>query len=60
VWWRALALLLALVAIAIVREIPIVGGLAWWILFLAGLGAFTIRTWQGFRDEPPAAAAASR
>jgi cytoskeletal protein CcmA (bactofilin family) len=55
VWWRALFLLIALVAIAIVKQVPIVGNLAWWLLFLAGLGAFTIRTWQGFRDEPPAA-----
>jgi cytoskeletal protein CcmA (bactofilin family) len=60
VWWRALFLLIALVAIALVKLVPFVGDLAWWILFLAGLGAFTIRTWQGFRDEPAAPAAATR
>lgn len=51
VWWRALFLLLALVAIAIVKQVPVIGDLAWWLLFLAGLGAFTMRTWQGFRLE---------
>ena len=51
VWWRALFLLLALLAIAIVRQVPIIGDLAWWLLFLAGLGAFTMRTWQGFKTD---------
>lgn len=56
VWWRALFLILALVVIALVKQVPVAGDLAWWLLFLAGLGAFTIRVWQGFRDEAPAAA----
>jgi hypothetical protein len=55
VWWRALALLLAIIAIAILHRVPVVGELAWAILFLAGLGAFTLRAWQGFRDDPAAA-----
>jgi NADH:ubiquinone oxidoreductase subunit 5 (subunit L)/multisubunit Na+/H+ antiporter MnhA subunit len=28
--------------------------------FLAGLGAFTMRTWQGFREEPARPSAATR
>jgi hypothetical protein len=49
--WRALFLVLAIVAIAFVRRVPVVGPLAWAILFLAGVGAFTLRAWQGIRDE---------
>ncbi len=52
VWWRALFMLLAIVVIAIVRQVPVAGPLAWWVLFLAGIGAFTLRSWQGFRDDP--------
>ena len=52
VWWRALFMLLAVVAIAIVRQVPFAGPLAWWALFLAGIGAFTMRAWRGFRDDP--------
>ncbi len=52
VWWRALFMLLAIVVIALVRRVPVAGGLAWWLLFLAGVGAFTLRAWQGFRDDP--------
>lgn len=52
VWWRALFMLLAIVAIAIVRQVPVAGWLAWWALFLAGIGAFTMRSWQGFRNDP--------
>jgi cytoskeletal protein CcmA (bactofilin family) len=52
VWWRALFMLLAMVAIAILRLVPVVGDLAWCLLFLAGIGAFTLRAWQGFRTEP--------
>ncbi len=51
VWWRALFLLLALAAIAIVKQVPFAGDLVWWLLFLAGLGAFTMRTWQGFKTD---------
>ncbi|MGQ0429293.1 MAG: bactofilin family protein [Gammaproteobacteria bacterium] len=57
-WWRVLFLLLALIAIAIVKQIPLLGGLAVFLLFLAGVGAFTMRTWQGFRRNPEAPAAA--
>ena len=49
VWWRALFLVLAIVVIAFVRQIPVVGDIAWWLLFLAGVGAFTMRAWRGFR-----------
>jgi hypothetical protein len=55
VWWRALFLLLAIVAIAVVKAVPVVGPIAAMLLFLAGLGAFTLRAWQGFRSEPAAA-----
>jgi cytoskeletal protein CcmA (bactofilin family) len=52
VWWRALFMLLAMVAIALLRLVPVVGDLAWCLLFLAGIGAFTLRAWQGFSTEP--------
>ena len=52
VWWRALFMLLAIVVIAIVRQVPVAGHLAWWVLFLAGVGAFTLRAWQGFKTDP--------
>jgi cytoskeletal protein CcmA (bactofilin family) len=55
VWWRALFLLLAIVAIAVVKAVPVAGPIAAMLLFLAGLGAFTLRAWQGFRSEPAAA-----
>ncbi len=55
VWWRALFMLLAIVAIAIVRQVPVLGNLAWWVLFLAGVGAFTMRAWQGFKNDPAVA-----
>jgi cytoskeletal protein CcmA (bactofilin family) len=51
VWWRALFLFLALIAIAIVKQVPVVGGLVVLALFIAGIGAFTMRSWQGFRLE---------
>jgi cytoskeletal protein CcmA (bactofilin family) len=59
VGWRILFLLLALVVIAIVRQIPFVGGVVVALLFVAGIGAFTMRAWQGFRrdtDQAPATA----
>lgn len=55
VWWRALFMVLALVAIAFVKAVPVVGPLACWALFLAGLGAFTMRAWAGLRNEPATA-----
>jgi hypothetical protein len=57
-WWRVLFLFLALIVIAIVEEIPVLGGLAVFLLFLAGIGAFAMRSWQGFRRDPEAPAAA--
>jgi hypothetical protein len=51
-WWRALFLVLAIVVVAFVKAIPVVGPLAWWILFLAGVGAFTLRAWAGLRNDP--------
>ena len=55
VWWRALFLLLAIIAIAVVKAVPVAGDAAAFVLFLAGLGAFTLRAWQGLRSEPSAA-----
>jgi cytoskeletal protein CcmA (bactofilin family) len=55
VWWRVLFMLLAIVAIALLRLVPVLGDLAWCLLFLAGVGAFTLRAWQGFRNVPAAA-----
>lgn len=52
-WWRVLFMFLALVALGAVKAVPLVGGLAIAILFCIGIGAFTIRSWRGFR---PAAA----
>ncbi len=52
VWWRALFMVLAIIVIALVRQVPVAGDLAWWILFLAGVGAFTLRAWQGFKNDP--------
>ena len=54
-WWRALFLLLAIVAIAFIRQVPVAGPIAWGILFLAGVGAFTLRAWAGLRGDPAAA-----
>lgn len=57
VWWRVLFMFLALVVLAIVKQMPFLGGLAVFLVFLAGIGAFTMRSWQGFRqDTPPAPA----
>lgn len=55
--WRVLFLVLALVALSIVRHVPLIGGLAVAFLFVAGIGAFTMRTWRGFRREGDAVAA---
>lgn len=51
VGWRILFLLLALILIAILRQIPLVGGIFVALLFIAGIGAFTMRAWQGFRRD---------
>jgi cytoskeletal protein CcmA (bactofilin family) len=50
-WWRALFMVLAIVVIAIVDVVPVLGPVATGILFLAGLGAFTRRAWAGFRND---------
>jgi cytoskeletal protein CcmA (bactofilin family) len=49
--WRILFMLLALVAIAIIRQVPFLGGLVVLLLFIAGIGAFTMRSWQGLRAD---------
>jgi cytoskeletal protein CcmA (bactofilin family) len=57
--WRMLFMLLALVAIAVVRQMPFIGGVVVAVLFVAGIGAFTMRAWQGFRrdtEQAPATA----
>ncbi len=55
--WRVLFLLLALITLSIVRQLPVFGGLAVALLFVAGIGAFTLRTWRGMRQKGDAAAA---
>jgi cytoskeletal protein CcmA (bactofilin family) len=52
--WRILGLLLALVAIALLRLVPWLGNLAVFVLFFAGLGAFALRSLRGYRGEPAA------
>jgi cytoskeletal protein CcmA (bactofilin family) len=41
--WRVLGLLGALVALAVVRQVPLVGGLVTLLVFLAGVGALGLR-----------------
>jgi len=55
--WRLLFLLLALVALSIVRQVPLIGGFAVLLLFLVGIGAFTLRSWKGIRQKEAGAAA---
>jgi hypothetical protein len=50
--WRMLFLLVALVAMALVRLLPWIGDVAVFVLFLAGLGAFALRSVRGYRGEP--------
>ena len=57
VGWRLLFLLLALVAISVVRHLPLIGGLAVALLFVAGIGAFTLRSWRGIRQKDDTVAA---
>jgi cytoskeletal protein CcmA (bactofilin family) len=57
-WWRVLFMFLAVLAIAIVKQVPFIGGLAAAILFIAGVGAFTMRSWRGFRQDAGEATAA--
>lgn len=49
--WRILFLLLALVAIALLRQVPWIGEIAVFLLFLAGFGAFALRALRGYRGE---------
>jgi cytoskeletal protein CcmA (bactofilin family) len=55
VWWRALFMLIAVVVLAIVHRVPVIGDIVWALVFLAGIGAFTLRAWQGFRTAPATA-----
>jgi hypothetical protein len=55
-WWRVLFMFLALVAIAIVKAVPFIGGVIVLLLFIAGIGAFTMRSWAGFRRDAAEAA----
>jgi cytoskeletal protein CcmA (bactofilin family) len=55
--WRVLFLLLALVVLSVVRHLPLIGGLTVALLFVGGIGAFTLRTWRGFRQKGDAVAA---
>ena len=54
VGWRVLGFLGALVALSLVRHVPIVGGLLALFVFLAGVGALCLRA---VRPAPPAASA---
>lgn len=58
-WWRILFMFLAMLTIAIVKLLPFIGGLAVALLFIAGIGAFTMRSWRGFRNDAGEATAAS-
>jgi cytoskeletal protein CcmA (bactofilin family) len=49
--WRMLFMFLALVALAIVRQVPMIGGLVIFLLFVAGIGAFTMRSWRAIRQR---------
>lgn len=49
---RILALLGALVLIVFLRRVPVVGPFAILVLFLAGLGAWTLCAWRVFRPPP--------
>ena len=48
--WQIVALLLALVALWLVRQVPLIGGLAGLVALLVGIGALTWRTWNGRRE----------
>ena len=55
--WRILFLVLALLAVALLRRVPALGELAVFVLFLAGFGAFALRMLRGYRGTPPAGGA---
>jgi len=52
--WRLLALLLALVALSLVRHVPFIGGLVALLALIAGIGALVWQGWAG-REGAPAA-----
>jgi len=54
--WRILFLVAALVVLALLRLIPWLGDLLVLVLFLAGIGAFSLRLLRGYRGSPPARA----
>jgi hypothetical protein len=47
--WQLLALLLGLLALWLLRQIPLVGGLIGFLALLAGIGALTWRAFNGRR-----------
>jgi hypothetical protein len=53
--WRLLSLLLALLALSLVRHVPVVGGLIALLALIAGIGALVSQGWAG-REGVPAAA----
>jgi hypothetical protein len=34
-----------------VRQVPLIGGLVIFLLFVAGIGAFTMRSWRAIRQR---------
>ncbi len=48
--WRVLFLTGALLLIAMLRWVPWIGDAAVFVLFLVGLGAFTLRSFRGYRQ----------
>lgn len=56
-----LAVTLAVLALAVLQLVPVLGGLAIFLLLLFGLGALTLRLWRAYRappaPEPPTGAA---
>jgi hypothetical protein len=53
---RLLALFLALVALWLLRQVPLVGGLLAFVALLAGIGAFVWQAWNRREATPQAAA----
>jgi hypothetical protein len=53
---RLIALFLALVALWLLRQIPLVGGLIAFVALLAGIGAFVWQAWNRRQPAPQAAA----
>ena len=50
--WGALAMLLAVVLVALLQLIPVLGGLAVFVLLLLGLGAASLQLWRQYRAAP--------